>query len=97
VQTARLMRHWQKTLPLATLTVTYETLVESLEAESRRIIDFLGLAWEPAVLDFHRTNRAVATSSKWQVRQPLYTRSVGRWRHYRDHLGELEAVLVQGR
>ena len=95
VQTARLMRHWQKTLPLATLTVTYETLVESLEAESRRIIDFLGVAWEPAVLDFHRTNRAVATSSKWQVRQPLYNRSVGRWQHYRDHLGELEAALAQ--
>jgi Tfp pilus assembly protein PilF len=96
LQIARLMRHWQKSLPLAMLTVSYESLVESPEVESRRIVDFLEVAWEPGVLDFHRTNRTVVTASRWQVRQPLYNRAVGRWKYYRDHLGELEAVLSNG-
>ena len=92
-ETARLMGHWHRVLPLRVLDVTYEALVANLEAESRRLIEFLGLAWEPACLDFHRTQRTVATASGWQVRQPLYTRSVERWRHYERHLEPLLAAL----
>ena len=78
----RLAAHWLKLLPLHMIEVNYEKLVEDLEGESRRLIEFLGLDWEPACLDFHQTQRTVATISLWQVRQPLYNSSVGRWRHY---------------
>ena len=92
----RLGDHWRQTLPLRFHEVSYETLVADLEGESQRLIDFLGLDWEPACLEFHRTERMVTTLSQWQVRQPLYTRSVGRWRQYARHLGPLLAVLEQG-
>ena len=93
MQTARLIDHWRHVLPLRMLTVSYETLVADLEGESRRLLAFLGVEWEPACLDFHLTQRVVTTSSGWQVRQPLYTGSVGRWRHYERHLGSLFAAL----
>jgi tetratricopeptide (TPR) repeat protein len=89
----RLVAHWTAVLPLRMLEVGYETLVGDLEGESRRIIDFLGLPWDPACLAFHRTERSVLTASRWQVRQPLYSSSVGRWRMYRRHLGPLLAGL----
>ncbi len=96
-QTDRLIEHWRKVLPIPILEIQYETLVGNLAAESRRLIDFLGLEWDPACLAFHETERTVLTASYWQVRQPLYTSSVGRWRHYRHHLGpllrELEGVV----
>jgi tetratricopeptide (TPR) repeat protein len=94
----RLMEHWRKVLPIPILEVQYETLVANLESESRRLIDFLGLDWDPACLAFHDTERTVMTASHWQVRQPLYASSVGRWRHYRHHLEpllrELEGVAL---
>ena len=88
-ETERLGAHWRRVLPLRWLDIQYESLVADLEGESRRLIEYLGLAWEPACLDFHRTMRTVQTASSWQVRQPLYHRSVGRWRHYERHLGPL--------
>jgi hypothetical protein len=75
------------------LAIDYEKLVSDLEGESRRLIEFLGLEWEPACLDFHRTERPVLTASAWQVRQPLYPRSVGRWLRYARHLSPLLNVL----
>lgn len=84
-----LLAHWLAVVPLRILEVRYEDLVANLEAESRRLIAFLGLEWEPACLAFHETERPVFTASLWQVRQPLYSRSVGRWRNYRKHLGPL--------
>jgi hypothetical protein len=95
-ETERLAAHWHRVLPLRWLDVRYESLVADLEGESRRLIEFLGLAWEPACLDFHRTIRTVQTASSWQVRQPLYHRSVGRWRHYERHLGPLLQELDHG-
>ena len=92
-ETARLMAHWHRVLPLRMLNMSYEDLVSDPEGQSRRLIDFLGLAWEPACLDFYNTQRTVLTASSWQVRQPLYTRSVGRWRQYEPHLGPLLDVL----
>ncbi len=89
----RLVAHWRAVLPLRMIEVDYETLVANLETESRRLVEFLGLPWETACLDFHHTDRAVLTASSWQVRQPLYTRSVGRWRAYRTHLEPLLRLL----
>ena len=85
-----------KTLPLQMLVIHYEELVADLAGESRRLIEFLGLDWEPVCLNFYRTQRPVFTASAWQVRQPLYSRSVGRWRCYERHLGPLLEVLAQG-
>ncbi|MBB4287298.1 tetratricopeptide repeat-containing sulfotransferase family protein [Roseospira goensis] len=93
IQHDRLMAHWRAVLPLEMLTVDYETLVHDLEGEGRRLIGFLGLPWDDAVLRFHETDRAVYTASKWQVRQPVFTASVGRWRRYADQLAPLRAVL----
>ena len=93
VHTDRLIAHWLNVLPLRMLQVHYEELVADLEGQSRCIISFLGLPWNPACLDFHRTERTVQTASDWQVRQPIYTRSVGRWRNYERHLGSLLEAL----
>lgn len=99
-ETERLMAHWRRVLPFPILEIQYETLVANLESESRRLIEFLGLEWDPACLAFHKTERAVLTASLWQVRQPVYSSSVGRWRNYRRHLGpllrELAPVLPAG-
>jgi tetratricopeptide (TPR) repeat protein len=89
----QLTAHWLRVAPVRTLQIRYESLISDLEAESQRLIDFLGLPWDPACLDYHMTQRPVLTASKWQVRQPIYTSSVGRWRQYRRHLGPLLAGL----
>jgi len=86
----RLMEHWRTALPEGTLLeVKYEELLADQEGVSRRMIEFLGLEWEDRCLQFHATERRVATASKWQVRQKLYTNSIERWRHYEKHLGPL--------
>ncbi len=95
-ETERLAEHWRQVLPLPMHDIDYERLVADLEGESRRLIAFLGLEWEHACLDFHRTQRTVQTASGWQVRQPLYDRSVGRWQHYARHLAPLFAALADG-
>jgi len=89
----RMMAHWRSVLPLALMEVEYETLVSDLEPQSRRLLDFLGLDWDPAVLRFHETDRPVYTASKWQVRQPIFTNSVGRWRRYEADLEPLAMIL----
>jgi tetratricopeptide (TPR) repeat protein len=89
----RLMRHWSATLSGgALLHVPYEGLVQDSEAWSRRMVDFVGLPWDARCLDFHRTERAVLTASRWQVRQGMSKSSVGRWRSYEQHLGPLAAL-----
>jgi len=95
-ETDRLVAHWQEVLPLPMLEVRYESLVSDQDAQSRRLIDFLGLPWDPACLNFHETERPVLTASQWQVRQPLYQSSVGRWRLYEAHLGPLLDGLAAG-
>jgi tetratricopeptide (TPR) repeat protein len=88
-ETERMAALWEKTLPLRIHHVQYETLIENFESEARRLIAFLGLEWEPACLEFHKTARTVKTASLWQVRQPLYSSSVGRWQNYRRHIAPL--------
>jgi tetratricopeptide (TPR) repeat protein len=86
----RLMRHWRSCLPdHVILDVPYEDLVDQPEAWSRRMLEFVGLPWDPRCLDFHKTNRTVITASKWQVRQTITRASVGRWRNYEKFLGPL--------
>lgn len=92
-QYEQLMAHWKSVFPGRIHDVGYEALVENLERETRSLLEFLDLEWDESCLAFHRTQREVGTASHWQVRQPLYTRSVGRWRHYDAHLGELRAAL----
>lgn len=82
----RLMAHWNAVLPLPIHEVCYEELVSDQERVTRELIAFLALPWDPRCLRFHTTERAVHTASAWQVRQPVYTRSVGRWRHYAEFL-----------
>jgi len=78
---AELMEHWRQVLPEgAFLDVRYEELVADFENQVRRIVDYCGLPWNDACLSFHTTERPVRTASWVQVRQPIYTSSVGRWR-----------------
>ena len=89
----RLMRHWQSVLPLPIHVSRYEDLVADPEGHARALVGFLGLPWDPACLDFHRGAQNVQSPSRWQVRQPVHGRSVGRWRHYADALAPLLDVL----
>jgi tetratricopeptide (TPR) repeat protein len=93
-QYARLMDHWRSVLPAARcLDVDYEELVSDREAVTRGLIAFAGLEWSDDCLTPERNPRAVATASLWQGRQPVYTSSVARWRHYEPWLGELRQLL----
>jgi tetratricopeptide (TPR) repeat protein len=89
----RLMAHWRRVLPLSLLDVRYEDMVADHESMSRIIVDFSGLEWNDACLAFHTTERQVKTASSWQVRQPIYTHSVERWRRYEAFLGPLQEAL----
>ena len=91
-----MMSHWQQVLDLPLLEVRYEQLVDDLEGQARRMLDFLGLTWDEGCLRFHRSGRAAATASWGQVRQPIYTRSVHRWRRYQAHLHPLIAEFGNG-
>lgn len=93
-QYERLMAHWRRALPLRTLEVQYEQTVGDLEGQARRLIAFLGVPWDARCLQFHSSGRAVQTPSRWQVRQPIYSRSVDRWKAYADRLPELEAAFA---
>lgn len=83
----QLRDQWVETAPLPVLHVSYEALVHQPEDQVRRVLDFVGLPWDPVVLDFHTTGREMRTASFDQVRQPINTRSVGRGEHYRPWLG----------
>lgn len=86
----RLISHWRSALPEgAILMVPYAELVANPETWSRRIIEFAGLSWDSSCLEFHKTQRSVLTASSWQVRQPVYSRSVGRWRNYEKFIRPL--------
>jgi tetratricopeptide (TPR) repeat protein len=94
-QYRRVMEHWRRVLPVPVLDVDYEDMVNDLEGTARRAIAFCGLEWEPACLEFHRSQRPVRTASVTQVRQPIYRRSVARWKHYDKALRPLFARLEE--
>jgi tetratricopeptide (TPR) repeat protein len=84
-----LVAHWRRVLPLPIYEIQYESVVADLEGEARKLLKFCGLEWHPDCLDFHQSKRPVFTASNAQVRQPLYSSSVGRWRRYKDQLKPL--------
>jgi tetratricopeptide (TPR) repeat protein len=85
-----LMAHWQSVLPPGRiLDVVYEDVVEDLEGQARRLIEYCGLEWDDRCLSFHQTNRIVRTASAVQVRQPLFRSSMQRWRKYEPQLAPL--------
>ena len=92
-----MMEHWEDVLPQgAILHVQYEDVVNDLEGQARRLLDFCELDWDDACLSFHETKRAVRTASVAQVRQPIYRRSVGKWRPDDDVLRPLLEGLAGG-
>jgi len=91
---ARLMDHWREVLPAgAFLDVQYEDIVADQETQARRMIDFCGLEWNDACINFHKLKRSVNTASVTQVRKPIYKSSVERWRAYEKYLGPLLDAL----
>ncbi len=93
-QYQRITDHWRAVLPATSLfEFPYEALVADPEGWSRRMVDFIGLRWDPRCLDFHQTDRVVITASRWQVRQKISTQSVERWRNYESFLDPLRSLL----
>ena len=91
---ARLMAHWRSVMPAGSfLEIQYEDIVADQETAARQLIDWVGLDWDEACLSFHQTRRNIRTASVTQVRQPIYTSSVERWRHYEKYLGPLLSGL----
>jgi tetratricopeptide (TPR) repeat protein len=89
-----LMNHWHDVLPAGTiLDVKYEDVVADVEGKARELIDFVGLEWDPACVEFHKSTRPVKTASVAQVRKPVYTASVERWRRYGPGLQPLADAL----
>lgn len=93
LQHERLMTHWRATLPIPIHELRYEELVANSEVASRALVAHCGLEWDLACLEYQKTERTVQTPSRWQVRQPIYRRSVGRWRHYAIQMAPLLRVL----
>jgi tetratricopeptide (TPR) repeat protein len=89
----RIMRHWCETLPANILEVEYERLVLDQEFWTRRILEFCGLPWSDDCLSFHLTQRIAHTASDYQVKSPIYSRSIARWKNYEKHLGDLIRIL----
>ena len=89
----RLVAHWQKVIPNPTMEVSYEDVVADTEGMARKIIDFIGLDWDPACLKFQSNKAPVHTISVAQVRQPIYKTAVNRWKRYEEFLGPLKAEL----
>ncbi|MGK0500226.1 MAG: tetratricopeptide (TPR) repeat protein [Oceanicoccus sp.] len=89
-----LMAHWDEVLPGQVLRVHYEQIVEDLEGQVRRLLNFCGLPFESACLSFHETKRSVRTASSEQVRQPIYRSGLEQWQNYSASLGGLENQLA---
>lgn len=89
----RLMNHWRQVLHIPILDVVYEDLVADPQAKVSEMLEFLGLPWDEACMKFHQNDRIVYTASYDQVRQPIYSRSIDRWRNYATQLGPLRELL----
>jgi tetratricopeptide (TPR) repeat protein len=90
----QLMGHWRALYPDDILDVDYDDLVREPRPVIERLLGFCGLEWEDNVLDFHRGRSAVKTASVWQVRQPLHSRSSGRWRNYERQLSGRQELIA---
>ena len=88
-----LMEHWDEVLPGRVLRVWHEDVVDDLEVNVRRMLDFCGLPFEPKCVDFHKTERSVRTASSEQVRQPIFREGLDQWKHYERWLAPLKGAL----
>jgi len=88
-QYRRIMRHWREVIPDRFIELDYETLVANQEVESRRLVDWIGLDWDAGCMSFYESDRLIRTASITQVREPIYTRSVEKWKAYESWLPEL--------
>ena len=88
------MAHWQQLMPGVVLNVEYEQLVAAPEEQTRRILEYCGLPWQQACLDFHHNDAPSMTASLAQVRQPFYTSSIGKWRCYEKELSPLSELFT---
>ncbi|NOQ77490.1 MAG: tetratricopeptide repeat protein [Methylococcaceae bacterium] len=84
-----LMHHWQQTFPGEILEINYEDVVNDTEGMARKMLDYIGVAWESQVLAFNELDRPVKTASVWQVRQPIYKTSQAKWKRYESYLAPL--------
>tara|TARA_Y100000389_G_scaffold112007_1_gene109049 strand:- start:426 stop:827 length:402 start_codon:yes stop_codon:yes gene_type:complete len=89
----KLMNHWENVLPNKILRVNNEDIIDNVEIQVRRILEFLELPFEQSCVSFHETNRSVRTASSEQVRQPINKKGMGRWKPYAKHLKPLISVL----
>ena len=89
----KLMQHWEKNLTIPIMNVSYEALVAGQESVSRNLIEFCGLEWNDDCLQFHENRRFVPTASYDQIRRPIYTKSVDRWKNYASHIESLRKSL----
>ncbi|WP_220462976.1 tetratricopeptide repeat-containing sulfotransferase family protein [Colwellia sp. MB02u-6] len=89
----KLMAHWDDVLPGYVLKVNHEDVVDDLETQVRRMLDFCGLEFEQSCVDFHKTKRNIKTPSSEQVRQPIYKSATEQWRHFEPYLTPLKKVL----
>ena len=89
----RLMNHWDEVLPGFVLRVKHEDVVDDLEWQVRRMLDFCGLPFEDACLEFHKTDRSIKTPSSEQVRQPIFRSGLDYWRNYEEWLAPLKDAL----
>lgn len=94
LQYDRLMAHWHAVLPGRVLDVQYEDMVADQAGQTRRLLEYCGLPWEDACLQFHETERAIRTASSEQVRRPIYDSSLGIWRNYEQELAPLIEILA---
>ncbi len=86
-----LMHHWHELFPGEILEINYEDVVDDTEGSARKMLDYIGVEWEPQVLAFNELDRPVKTASVWQVRQPIYKTSKAKWMRYEKHLEPLIA------
>ncbi|MFT5543361.1 MAG: tetratricopeptide (TPR) repeat protein [Glaciecola sp.] len=90
-----LMNHWDSVMPGFVLRVQHEDVIDDLEGQVRRILDFCGLPFEQKCIDFHKTERTIKTPSSEQVRQPIYRSGLDQWKNFEAHLGPLKNALIE--
>jgi tetratricopeptide (TPR) repeat protein len=89
----KLMNHWDNVLPNKILRVNNEDVIQDLEGQVKRILNFIDIPFEESCVSFHKTERSVRTASSEQVRQPINTKGMGRWKPYAKHLKPLLETL----
>jgi hypothetical protein len=87
------MAHWDSVLPGRILRVEHEAVVDDLEANVRRILEFCGLDFEAQCVEFYKTERSIRTASSEQVRQPIFKEGIDQWRNFEPWLGPLKEAL----